>query len=89
MCDSILILMTYTRRMPRRPLLPDELETIGRLAPIARKYRSVMSPLHPAAQANTDLTALCQACYEDGVRVTDLASAAGVTYRAMHNRLGL
>jgi len=75
--------------MPRRPLSSDELATIQNLAPIARKYRSVMSPKHPAAQANAALTGLVRACYADGVRVTDLAGAAGVTYRAMHNRLGL
>lgn len=58
------------------------------LAPIARRYRSGMSPLHAAAQANTNLTTLCTDLYTSGVTIRELADTAGVTYRAMAKRLG-
>lgn len=60
---------------------------IARLAVVARKYRSGMSPLHAAALANVRLSEMCRELRSDGVTIRELASAAGVTYRAMAKRL--
>ena len=61
---------------------------IDDLAPVARKYRAGMHPLHRASTANQDLTELVTRLHESGVSVQELATAAGVTYRAMARRLG-
>lgn len=78
--------------IPVRPVSPGistaDLAEIQRLAPISRKYRAGMSPRHKAALANSDLTAICSRLYESDVSITELAKAAGVTYRAMAKRLG-
>lgn len=66
---------------------PTDLDTIRELEPIARKYRSRLSPDHPAAKANQDLTNLCMALYSDGVRISELAAAAGVSHTAMSKRV--
>ncbi len=65
-----------------------ELARIETLAPVARKYRATMSPLHAAAKANNELTDLCLALYASGVTIAELSAAANVTYRAMAKRLG-
>lgn len=79
----------YIPIKPPSPGIPGgDLETIQRLAPIARKFRSGMSPLHKASQANQDLTDLCLSLYDKNVTIKELADAAGVTYRAMSKRLG-
>jgi len=85
-------LATPPTYIPVRPVSPGisltDLAEIQRLAPIARRYRAGMSPKHKAALANSDLTAICSRLYASNVSVTELASAAGVTYRAMAKRLG-
>lgn len=60
---------------------------IAELAPIARRYRSRTNPNSPIGQAHTDLTALCASLHAQGVPIRALASAAGVTYRAMALRV--
>lgn len=70
------------------PLDPSEEAEIQRLAPIARRFRASMSPLHVAAVANNELSDLVQACYSKGTSISDLARAAGVSHRAMAKRLG-
>ena len=85
-------LLTPAEYVPVRPPSPGisaaDLDTIKTLAPIARKYRSGMSPLHKASKANEDLTALCLSLYQKNVTIKELSEAAGVTYRAMSKRLG-
>jgi hypothetical protein len=78
----------YVRKTPTSPgIPPNHLLTIQELAPIARKFRSGMSPKHRAAIANDALTVLCQQLHEDDVPIQELADAAGVTYRAMAKRI--
>lgn len=85
-------LVTPPTYIPVRPVSPGisatDLAEIQRLAPIARRYRAGMSPRHKAALANGELTAVCSRLYTSDVSVTELAEAAGVTYRAMAKRLG-
>jgi hypothetical protein len=85
-------LITPAVYVPVRPISPgistSDLTKIQDLAPISRKYRSGMSPLHRAALANQGLTDTCLALYDTGVSIRELSEAAGVTYRAMAKRLG-
>lgn len=85
-------LATPPAYVPVKPVSPGispaDLDAITELAPIARKYRSGMSPKHKAALANQKLTDICTRLYASKVSITELASAAGVTYRAMAKRLG-
>ena len=75
-------------KSPSPGIPPADLKRIQELAPIARKFRGSMSPRHTAAIANQELTDLCERLQTSGVTITELASAAGVTYRAMAKRLG-
>jgi hypothetical protein len=79
----------YIPKRPKSPgISPADLDTIQKLAPIARKYRSSMSDAHKAAVANRELTEICERLVAADVTVRELAEAAGVTYRAMARRLG-
>lgn len=79
---------TYT---PTRPASPGinaaDLTKIQELQPVAKRFRAGMSPRHKAALANDELTFLVKTLHEGGVPVQELATAAGVTYRAMAKRL--
>jgi hypothetical protein len=78
----------YQKRRPVSPgILPDELELIQSIAPLARTYRAKMSTNSAACVANDQLTAICIRLNMSGVSVRELAQAAGVTYRAMSKRL--
>lgn len=76
----------------RRPVSPGisaiDKARIEQLSPLARRYRSKMLPSSPQAIANEELTAICLRLYETNVTVNELATVAGVTYRAMARRLG-
>lgn len=73
---------------PREPRLSDdESLVISRLAPIARRYRARANPHGEYARANDELTHLCKFHYSKGVSITELARAAGVTYKAMERRV--
>lgn len=76
------------KRAPSPGIPLFELSIIQTNAPVARKFRSGMSPLHKAALANQALTDTCQKLHAEGVPVQELADAAGVTYKAMARRLG-
>jgi hypothetical protein len=76
------------KKAPSPGIPPNDLTNIKTLAPLARKYRSNHHPDHPVSQANQGLTLICKALYADGVPISELAEAAGVTYRAMARRLG-
>lgn len=81
--------LTYIPVKPPSPgISASDERRIKELAPIARRYRGVMSPLHKAALANQELTDLCMRLQAGGVTITELAETAGVTYRAMAKRLG-
>lgn len=80
----------YQKVIPPSPgILPDELELIRSIAPIARTYRSKMSSNSAAAVANDQLGAICLRLHANGVPIKELAEAAGVTYRAMYKRVRL
>jgi hypothetical protein len=85
-------LATPETYIPVRPVSPGiskvDRDRIEVLAPIARKFRSGMSPMHAAALANTELTEICTRLAGANVPVRELADAAGVTYRAMAKRIG-
>lgn len=76
------------KRIPSPGISAADLTKIQDLAPVARRYRASMSPLHRAALANLELTQIAQRLYTSGVSVRELATAADVTYRAMSRRLG-
>lgn len=78
----------YQKKLTSPGIQPDELALIQELAPIARTYRAKMSTNSAAAVANDQLTAICLRLYATGVTTSELAKAAGVTYRAMVKRLG-
>jgi hypothetical protein len=76
---------------PKRvsPGIPDDArERIATLAPVARRYRARVAPLSQPALANSELSHICRNLYASGVPVRELATAAGVTYRAMARRVG-
>lgn len=85
-------LKTPEAYVPRKPASPgishSDARLIDDLAPVARKYRAGMHPNHRASTANQDLTELVTRLHATGVGVQELATAAGVTYRAMARRLG-
>ena len=72
---------------PRRHMTPAEKSRVFHLAPVARRFRASMSPAHPAALANAELSDLVVRLYRDNVPIRDLATVAGVSYRAMARRI--
>lgn len=66
---------------------PTDLQQLRDLAPLARQFRSGMSPSSAPAIANARLSTLAKALYQNGVSLKDLALHANVTYRAMYKRV--
>lgn len=85
-------LLTPPEYVHRRPVSPgiseEDLDKLQALAPLAKTFRSKMSPNNPARLANHWLTDLATELHERGVSVQELADATNVTYRAMAKRLG-
>jgi len=80
----------YEKKKPTSPGIPQEtFETIQELAPLARHYRSRMATTAAQAVANDRLSGICITLHQKGVSITELAGAAGVTYRAMYKRVKL
>lgn len=77
----------YQKKKNSPGILPDELQLIQELAPTARRFRAKVSASDRTRVANDQLTAICLRLYYKGVTVSELAKAAGVTYRAMVKRL--
>lgn len=76
------------RRLYTEPTIsPQDLATIRRLSPLARRYRSKANPSGQYAIANQDLTILCRSLYKSGTSIRELAEAAEVTYKAMERRV--
>jgi hypothetical protein len=79
----------YVSRRPVSPGIDAATRArIAELAPVARRYRSRTASDSAFAVANRALTDLCRELHYEHVSVTELAAAAGVTYRAMARRLG-
>jgi len=79
----------YVSRRPVSPgIAADVHARIEQLSPLARRYRSGMLRTTAVAQANDELTQICTELHAQNVTVKELATAAGVTYRAMARRLG-
>jgi hypothetical protein len=78
-----------SRKKPSPGILPDELDLIKSLAPLARQYRAKMPSTAAATAANDQLTAICLRLHASGVKIKELADAAEVTYRAMYKRVKL
>lgn len=75
--------------VPSSPALTAaEKDRIKTIAPLARRYRARANPNGVYASANDELTKISSEAYSRGVSITELATAAGVTYRAMARRLG-
>ena len=80
----------YQKRRPESPgISAFDLDQIRSLAPLARQFRAKMSKTSAHAVANARLTELCIRLHSEGVGITELAKAAGVTYRAMYKRVKL
>lgn len=75
------------KKEPSPGLSAAQLERIEYLAPLARKYRSKLPDSHISTRANYELTAMCIELHLSHVSIQELASAAGVTYRAMYRRI--
>jgi hypothetical protein len=74
---------------PRVPVISqEEKKKIQELAPIARRYRARANPNGIFARSNDELTAISIDLYTRGVSIRELATTAGVTYRAMARRVG-
>lgn len=79
---------TYVpKKEPSPGLSAGELARIAELAPLARKYRSKLPDTHASTKANYELTAMCMELHRNHVSIQELATAAGVTYRAMYRRI--
>lgn len=76
----------YTPSSPA--LTAAEKDRIKVVAPLARRYRARANPNGVYASANDELTRIARDAYLRGTPISELAAAAGVTYRAMARRLG-
>lgn len=70
---------------PRVP--PDMRPKLRDLATMSRRYRAKTPNGSPLAQANQELTKIALLLHSHGVPTSDIAAAAGVTYRAMARRI--
>lgn len=76
------------KNRPKSPGIPHDTQLqIARLAPVARRFRAGTQPRSASFSANSELSDLAATLYAQGVTVSELARAAGVTYRAMKRRV--
>ena len=66
---------------------PDLRPRLRELSEMSRRYRSRTPSTSPFAVANEELTKLATSLHDRGVPTADIASAAGVSYRAMARRI--
>jgi hypothetical protein len=66
---------------------PDMRPRLRELAQISRRYRAKTPPGSTTAQANKELTQLAVQLHKHGVPTSDIAAAAGLTYRAVARRI--
>lgn len=86
---TALVPTPYTPRIrsisPKVP--PDLRPRLRELSEMSRRYRSRTPSTSPFAVANQELTRLAISLHERGVPTSDIALAAGVSYRAMARRI--
>lgn len=76
------------KRRPVSPGVPPELfDRLAELSRLARRYRAKTRPDSAHAVANEELTRLVNELYDRGVPLRSVASAMGVTYRAVVRRV--
>jgi len=68
---------------------PDMRPHLRELANLSRRYRSKTPSTSPLAQANQELTTIALQLHAHGVPTSDIAVAAGVSYRAMARRIAI
>lgn len=79
---------TYVHKKPKNPGINAlDRRTLSGLAPLARKYRATLPSNHVSTIANSNLTRLCVELHRSGVPLQEIATATGVSYRAMHRRV--
>jgi len=79
----------YQRKKPVSPgIAQGDQETLARLAPVARYYRSGMSQSSQQAIANQEFNKLVYELYANNVTISEIAKASNVTFRAIARRLG-
>lgn len=79
----------YQRKKPISPgIQPLDAQELGRLAPIARQYRSGMSSTSLYFEANEQFNQLIHDLSASNVTTAEIAKASGVTFRAIARRLG-
>lgn len=66
---------------------PDVAQRLRSLSLQARRYRSRTTEGNKFAVANREFTALCKELRAQGVPAVDIASAAGISYRAVARRV--
>lgn len=77
-----------TRVRSMSPKVPPDLRPhLSKIGQMARRYRAKTPANSPTALANAELTRLAVSLRRQGVPTADIASAAGVSYRAMARRI--
>jgi|AntAceMinimDraft_1070359.scaffolds.fasta_scaffold02023_9 hypothetical protein len=72
------------------PKVPPDLRPhLRELAQLSRRYRARTPGNSVTAQANQELTRLAVQLHSYGVPTSDIAAAAGITYRAVARRISL
>lgn len=66
---------------------PDIRPRLRELAQVSRRYRAKTPSASPTAQANRELTQLAVQLHAHGVPTSEIAAAAGLTYRAVARRI--
>lgn len=66
---------------------PETRPRLRELAQLSRRYRAKTPPNSATAQANRELTQLAVQLHTHGVPTSDIAAAAGLTYRAVARRI--
>lgn len=73
---------------PVSPAVPPHLRhKLRQLATLAQRNRARIRPDSPQALASQELTELALSLRSQGVPTTEIAKAAGISYRAMHRRI--
>lgn len=75
------------KKLPSTPILPSDHYRLRELAVVARRFRGVMAPTHPAAIANREYAELIHHLHLRGTSVRDIAEAANASERAIRRRL--